>query len=146
MTRPARRAFEMRTLPLTLTLLWLVPAAQAEPVLLAAASTSRVVDAVIAASAIGALASYGALGTVARQIERGTPADLHISALSNLVTAINASGKLGVSPGVLPVGVFITPPKFMAGCCSARHRSSVSAFRASMPACDCAANWPGLLD
>ncbi len=54
--------------------------AHADPMVFAAASTSRAVDAAIAASGIEAVTSYSASGTIARQIERGAPADLFISA------------------------------------------------------------------
>ncbi|MBN9887953.1 molybdate ABC transporter substrate-binding protein [Salipiger abyssi] len=63
-------------------LLWLaMPAmAVAEPMVLAAASTRAVVDDGIAESGLAAVASYGASGVLARQIEQGAPADLFISA------------------------------------------------------------------
>ncbi|MEM8836629.1 MAG: molybdate ABC transporter substrate-binding protein [Pseudomonadota bacterium] len=54
--------------------------ATAEPMIFAAASTSEATNAAIAASGIKALTSYGASGTIARQIEQGAPADLFISA------------------------------------------------------------------
>jgi molybdate transport system substrate-binding protein len=54
--------------------------ARAEPVVFAAASTRGPLDAAIAAQAEGALVSYGASGSIARQIAQGAPADLFISA------------------------------------------------------------------
>lgn len=52
----------------------------AEPTVLAAASTNRALDAALEASGIAAVVSYGASGTLARQIEQGAPADLFVSA------------------------------------------------------------------
>lgn len=54
--------------------------AGAEPLVLAAASTARAMDAVIEASGIDAVLSYGPSGTLARQIAAGAPADLYLSA------------------------------------------------------------------
>ncbi|MEO1090518.1 MAG: molybdate ABC transporter substrate-binding protein [Pseudomonadota bacterium] len=56
------------------------PLARAEPVVFAAASTARALDAVIAASGLGATVAYGPSGTLARQIEAGARADLFLSA------------------------------------------------------------------
>lgn len=63
-------------------ILGLVTAAmlKAEPVIFAAASTRAPLDAAIAASGQDAVVSYGASGTIARQIAQGAPADLFISA------------------------------------------------------------------
>ena len=65
--------------------------AQADPLVLAAASTSRALDAAIAESGVTAVASYAASGILARQVEQGAPADLFISAnpkwMDHLVTA-----------------------------------------------------------
>ncbi|AUC54655.1 molybdate ABC transporter substrate-binding protein [Sagittula sp. P11] len=58
----------------------LAGAAQADPMLLAAASTGAALDAAIEQSGIAALTSYGASGLLARQIEQGAPADLFVSA------------------------------------------------------------------
>lgn len=54
--------------------------AVAQPTVLAAASTSRALDAAISQSGISAVASFGASGVLARQIEQGAPADLYLSA------------------------------------------------------------------
>ncbi len=54
--------------------------ASAEPTVLAAASTNRALDAALEASGLAAVVSYGASGTLARQIEQGAPADLFVSA------------------------------------------------------------------
>lgn len=63
-----------------LAALFLATAAHAEPMVFAAASTGRALDAAIAESGLDALVSYGASGTIARQIEQGAPADLFLSA------------------------------------------------------------------
>jgi molybdate transport system substrate-binding protein len=55
-------------------------AVAAEPMILAAASTGRAMDAALIDSGIKAVTSYGASGMLARQIEQGAPADLFISA------------------------------------------------------------------
>ncbi|MFP4126379.1 MAG: molybdate ABC transporter substrate-binding protein [Alphaproteobacteria bacterium] len=52
----------------------------AEPLIFAAASTKRAMDAVIAASGVDATLSYGTSGTLARQIAAGAPADLYLAA------------------------------------------------------------------
>ncbi|MEL6336012.1 MAG: molybdate ABC transporter substrate-binding protein [Pseudomonadota bacterium] len=54
--------------------------ATAEPVVFAAASTARAMEAVMAAYPGEATASYASSGTLARQIEQGAPADLFLSA------------------------------------------------------------------
>jgi molybdate transport system substrate-binding protein len=54
--------------------------AAGEPLVFAAASTARAMDAVVAASGIEATLSYGPSGTLARQIAAGAPADLFLSA------------------------------------------------------------------
>lgn len=54
--------------------------AASEPMLMAAASTGRALDAALAESGLEAVTSYGASGILARQIELGAPADLFISA------------------------------------------------------------------
>ena len=55
-------------------------AAAAEPMLFAAASTAAALDACIAGAGARAVTSYGASGTLARQIEAGAPADVFVSA------------------------------------------------------------------
>ncbi|MEM6679195.1 MAG: molybdate ABC transporter substrate-binding protein [Pseudomonadota bacterium] len=52
----------------------------ADPMVFGAASTARALDAAIAESGRGALTSYSASGTLARQIEQGAPADVFLSA------------------------------------------------------------------
>ena len=54
--------------------------ALAEPMVMAAASTSRALDAAIGQSGIASVANYGASGMLARQIEQGAPADIFVSA------------------------------------------------------------------
>lgn len=66
--------------------------AAAEPMVLAAASTSGVIDAAIAESGQAATTSYGASGTLARQIEQGAPADLFVSANDEWMEALVAAG------------------------------------------------------
>lgn len=65
-------------LPLIVALLPMASAA--DPMLLAAASTGPALNEGIAESGLAAIPSYGASGTLARQIEQGAPADLYISA------------------------------------------------------------------
>lgn len=69
----------MRAILTSLVLLAHGPLA-AEPMLLAAASTGRAIDAVLAESGLAAVTSYGASGILARQIEQGAPTDLFLSA------------------------------------------------------------------
>ena len=54
--------------------------ALADPTVFAAASTGRALDAAIAASGQSVITSYGASGTLARQVEQGAPVDLYLSA------------------------------------------------------------------
>ncbi|MBK5911799.1 molybdate ABC transporter substrate-binding protein [Rhodothalassium salexigens] len=65
--------------------------AAADPLLFSAASTGRAMDAAIEAYGGGVTPSYAASGILARQIERGAPADLFLSAnpdwMAHLVTA-----------------------------------------------------------
>ncbi|MCA0920167.1 molybdate ABC transporter substrate-binding protein [Pseudooceanicola nanhaiensis] len=71
----------IRTLLATLLLALTAQApAQAEPMLLAAASTGKALDAALAEGGTPALTSYGASGMLARQIEQGAPADVFLSA------------------------------------------------------------------
>lgn len=68
-------------LPLLPLIVALLPmASAADPMLLAAASTGAALNEGIAESGLAAIPSYGASGTLARQIEQGAPADLYISA------------------------------------------------------------------
>ncbi len=76
----ARPALLRRAAAWLVLLASLAGGAVAEPLVLAAASTARAVDAAIAASGVEALTSFAASGTLARQIEQGAPADLFISA------------------------------------------------------------------
>jgi len=55
-------------------------AALADPMLLAAASTGRALDAALAESGLPAITSYAASGVLARQIEQGGSTDLFLSA------------------------------------------------------------------
>ncbi|WP_425090894.1 molybdate ABC transporter substrate-binding protein [Tropicimonas sp. S265A] len=66
--------------------------ALADPVVLAAASTNRALDAALAASGIKAVTSYGASGVLARQIEQGAPADLFVSANPKWMTYLVDAG------------------------------------------------------
>lgn len=63
-----------------LLLLCLAGTASAEPLLMAAASTGRALDAALEESGLQAVTSYGASGILARQIEQGAPSDLFLSA------------------------------------------------------------------
>lgn len=54
--------------------------AWSEPLVLAAASTGRALNAVLEQSGLPAATSYGASGILARQIEQGAPSDLFLSA------------------------------------------------------------------
>jgi len=64
---------------LCLSMLLALPA-RAGPLIFAAASTARALDAAIAESGMDVTVSYGASGAIARQIEQGAPADLFLSA------------------------------------------------------------------
>ncbi|MBN2907826.1 MAG: molybdate ABC transporter substrate-binding protein [Rhodobacteraceae bacterium] len=66
--------------------------AQADPLLFAAASTGRALDAAIAAYGGGVTTSYAASGTLARQIEQGAPADLFLSANPKWMTHLVGAG------------------------------------------------------
>ncbi|WP_172328107.1 molybdate ABC transporter substrate-binding protein [Mangrovicoccus sp. HB161399] len=68
--------------------------ALADPAVFAAASTARALDAAIAASGIPAVASYGASGTIARQIEAGAPADVFISANPRWMDYLVGKGRI----------------------------------------------------
>ena len=72
---------------------WLLAApVAAEPLVFAAASTKRAMDAVIAASGVEATLSYGPSGTLARQIAAGAPADLYLSANPDWMAYLVAEG------------------------------------------------------
>ena len=76
--------------------------ALAEPILLAAASTGRAVDAALAQSGVSATTSYGASGILARQIEQGAPADLFLSANPKWMSYLVEAGLVdGASVAVL---------------------------------------------
>ncbi|MBB93964.1 MAG: molybdate ABC transporter substrate-binding protein [Rhodobacteraceae bacterium] len=64
----------------TLVLALLPRPVWSEPMILAAASTNRALEAALEASGQEAVASYGASGMLARQVEQGAPADLFVSA------------------------------------------------------------------
>lgn len=66
--------------------------ALADPLIFAAASTGRAMDAVIAANGGGVTASYAASGILARQIEQGAPADLFLSANPKWMTHLVGAG------------------------------------------------------
>lgn len=66
--------------------------AAAEPLVFAATSTARAVDAVLAAWGGKALASYAPSGTLARQIEAGAPADVFLSANPDWMDHVEALG------------------------------------------------------
>ncbi len=74
-----------------LATLAVVPA-KGEPLVFAAASTARAMDAVIAASGVDATVSYGPSGTLARQIAAGAPADLFLSANPSWMTFLVDEG------------------------------------------------------
>lgn len=63
-----------------LAVLFLASPVGAQPMLLAAASTGKALDAALADSGTAAFTSYGASGLLARQIVQGAPADVFLSA------------------------------------------------------------------
>lgn len=69
-----------RSLLISLTLAFAPIAVWADPLILAAASTGRALDAALSRGQLQAVTSYGASGMLARQIEQGAPADLFVSA------------------------------------------------------------------
>ncbi|MAY44681.1 MAG: molybdate ABC transporter substrate-binding protein [Rhodobacteraceae bacterium] len=86
--RRLRRAVQVRMTMMIRTLIAallvatpaLATPALADPTVFAAASTGRALDAAIAASGQSVITSYGASGTLARQVEQGAPVDLYLSA------------------------------------------------------------------
>ena len=70
----------MRILAALCLSMLLALSARAGPLIFAAASTARALDAAIAESGMDVTVSYGASGAIARQIEQGAPADLFLSA------------------------------------------------------------------
>lgn len=75
-----------------LALLLMTLPAGAEPMLLAAASTGKAMDAALAEDHMAALTSYGASGMLARQIEQGAPADVFLSANPKWMTYLTDAG------------------------------------------------------
>ena len=70
----------MRAIAVGLAAMLAATPAAAEPLVFAAASTARAMDAILAAWDGEATVSYGPSGTLARQIAAGAPADLFLSA------------------------------------------------------------------
>ncbi|WP_095590445.1 molybdate ABC transporter substrate-binding protein [Actibacterium ureilyticum] len=76
----ANRPLRWKRLGLALLAALGLSAARAEPVVFAAASTRAALSAAIAECGCGGVVSYGASGTIARQIAQGAPADIFLSA------------------------------------------------------------------
>ncbi|MEX5729923.1 molybdate transport system substrate-binding protein [Rhodovulum iodosum] len=95
-----------------LALLLTGAAAWADPLVFAAASTGRAMDAVIAAYGAGVTTSYAASGTLARQIEQGAPADMFLSANPKWMAHLVGAGlipKADVTPILSNRLVLIAP-------------------------------------
>ena len=92
-----RRRVALRALWLTLLLcVWAGPAAAERVVVLAAASTAHVIDAVIGEFETGpddrVVASYAGTSALARQIESGAPADIFLAANAAWMDHVEALG------------------------------------------------------